>query len=66
MKLLGSTKNKINRDKNDENVPKLGVTKVVLIHCNIVKNDYFVSNTSFGKLLDNSPKNSIFLKTFNS
>ena len=36
MKLLGSTKNKIDKDKNGENI----ITKVVLVHCNIVSNDY--------------------------
>ena len=66
MKLLGSTKSKINKDKNGENVPYLEINEVVLIHCNIVNNDYqqnsrvlyaFVSNKSFGELLDISPKN---------
>ena len=51
------------------------IAEVVLIHCNIVNNDYqqdsrvlhtFVPNKSFGQLLDISPKNFIFLKTFNS
>ena len=40
MKLLGSTKSKITKDKNGENVPHLEITKVVLIHCNIVNNGY--------------------------
>ena len=40
MKLLGSTKSKINKDKNVENVPHLEISKVVLINCNIVNNDY--------------------------
>ena len=40
MKLLGSTKSMINKDKNGENVPHLVITEVVLIHCNIVNNDY--------------------------
>ena len=40
MKLLGSTKSKISKDKNDENVPHLEITEVVLVHCNIVSNDY--------------------------
>ena len=40
MKLLGSTENKIIKDKNGENVPHLEITDVVLIHCNIVDNDY--------------------------
>ena len=40
MKLLGSTENKITKDKNGENVPHLEITEVVLVHCNIVDNDY--------------------------
>ena len=75
MKLLGSTENKITKDKNGENVPHLEITEVVLVHCNIVNNDYqqnsrvlytFVPNKSFGSLLEISPTNHIFLKTFNS
>ena len=75
MKLLGSTNIKITKDKNGENVPHLGTTEVVLIHCNIVNNNYqqdsrvlytFVPNKSFGQLLDISPKNFIFLKTITS
>ena len=72
-KLLGSTENTITKDKNGENVPHLEITKVVLIHCNIVNNDYqqdsrglytFVPNKPFGSLLEISPTNDIFLKTF--
>ena len=40
IKLLGSTKNKINKDKNGGNVLHLEITEVVLVHCDIVKNDY--------------------------
>ena len=40
IKLLGGTKNKITKDENGENVPNLEITEVVLIHCNIVNNDY--------------------------
>ena len=40
MKLLGSSKNKITKDKNVENVPHLETTEVILVHCNIVNNDY--------------------------
>ena len=40
MKLLGSTESKITKDKNSENVPHLESTKLVLVHCNIVNNDY--------------------------
>ena len=75
MKLLGSTKNKTIKDKNGENVPHLEITAVVLVHCDIVNNDYqqdsrvlytFVPNKPFGSLLEISPTNHIFLKTFNS
>ena len=72
MKLIGSTKNEITKDKNGENVPHLEITEVVLVHCNMVNNDYqhdsrvlytFVPIKSFGSLLDISQ---LFLKTFNS
>ena len=38
--LLGITENKITTDENGENVPHLEITEVVLVHCNIVNNDY--------------------------
>ena len=75
MKLLGSTENKMNKDKNGENVPHLEITEVVLVHCDIVNNDYqhdsrvlytFVPSKPFGSLLELSPTNHIFLKTLNS
>ena len=59
MKLLGSTERKIIKDKNGENVPHLEVVELVLVHCNLVNNDYqqdsrilftFVPNKSFGSL----------------
>ena len=40
MKLFGSTKSKITKDENAENVLNLEITEVVLIHCNIVNNNY--------------------------
>ena len=40
MKLLGSAKNKINKEKNGGNVPDLEITEVILVHCNIANNDY--------------------------
>ena len=40
MKLLGSTENKISKDKNGENVSNLEITEVVSVHCDFVKNDY--------------------------
>ena len=75
MKLLGSTKSKITVNKNGENIPHLLLTELVLVHCHFVNNDYqqdsrvlytFVPNKSFGELLDISPKNLMFLKTFDS
>ena len=75
MKLLGSSKSKIIKDENGENAPQLEITEVVLVHCNIVNNDYqqdsrvlytFVPKKPFGSLLEISPANHIFLKTFNS
>ena len=69
MKLLGITKNKINKDKNGENVPHLKITEAVLVHCPIVNNDYqqdsrvlntFVPNKPFNGLLEISPTNHIF------
>ena len=75
IKLLNSTKSKITKDKNGENVPHLEITEVVLVNCNIVNNDYqqdlrdlftFIPNISIVQLLDISQKNFIFLKTINS
>ena len=40
MKLLGSTKDTIDADKNSENVPRLEIVEVVLVHCNLVNNSY--------------------------
>ena len=51
MKLLGSTGNKITKDKNGENVPHLEITEVVLVHCNIVNNDYQEDLESYIHLL---------------
>ena len=75
MKLLGSTKTKITKDRNSKNIPYLDITEVVLIHCNVVNNSYqqnsrvlhtFVPNKSFNQLLDISPEHFIFLKTSDS
>ena len=40
MKLLRSTKKKLIKVKNGENVPHREITEVVLVHCNIVNNDH--------------------------
>ena len=61
MKLLGSTKKVVDKDKNGERVPKLEIVEVVLVHCNLVKNDYqhtskvlftFIPNKTFGQLIN--------------
>ena len=68
MKLLGSTKNKVTKEENDDQVPHLEITEVALVHCNVVSKDYqhdsrdlrkLVLNKSFGQLLDISPKNNV-------
>ena len=75
MKLLGSTENKITKDKKGEDLLHLEITEVLLVHCNIVNNDCqqdsrvlhtFVPNKTFGSLMKISPANHIFLKSFNS
>ena len=75
MKLLGSTKDTIDADKNSENVPRLENVKVVLVHCNLVNNSYqqasrvlftFVPNKQYGQLISISPNSLIFLKTMNT
>ena len=64
MKLLGSSKDIIDADKNSENVPKLENVEVVLVHCNLVNNAYqqrsrvlftFVPNKQYGQLNSISP-----------
>ena len=79
MKLLRSTKGKILKNKNGENVPYLEIAEVALIHFNNVNNSVnnsyqqnsrvlytFVPNKSFSQLLDISSKNFTFIKTFDS
>ena len=67
-KLVGSIKSTINKDENGENVPRLDITEVVLIHCNIANNNYqqdsrvlytFGPNELFRLLLDISPNKKI-------
>ena len=75
MKLLGSTKNIIDSDKNRENAPRLENVEVVLVHCNLVNNSYqqhsrvlftFVLTKQYGKLISISPHSLVFLKTMNT
>ena len=64
MKLLGSTKDTINANKNSENVPRLENIEVVLVHCNLGNNSYqqhsrvlftFAPNKQYGQLISISP-----------
>ena len=75
MKLLRSSKKVVGKDKNSENVPKLESAEVVLVHCNLVKNDYqhaskvlfsFVPNKQFGQLLNISPHVFTMMNTVNT
>ena len=75
MELLGSTKKVIAKNKNDENVRRFKIVDVLLIHCNIVSNNYqqaskvlftFVPDKQFGKLINISPHSLTMLKTTNS
>ena len=75
MKLLGSTKNDLDKDKDGEDVPKLESVEVVLMHCNIINNSYqqaskvlltFVPNKQFGQLITILPHSLTMLKTTNA
>ena len=69
MKLPGSTKNKITKDKNGENVSHFEITEVALVHVILlimITNNIQEYYISFGSLLEISAKNHIFWKTFNS
>ena len=75
MKLLGSTSSIINADKNCENIPRLEIVEVVLVHCNLVNNSYqqhsrvlftFVPTKRYGQLISTSPHSLVFLKMMNT
>ena len=75
MKLLGSTKKDVDKDKDREDVPKLESVEVVLVHCNLVNNSYqqaskvlftFVPNKQFDQLITISPHSFTILKTTTS
>ena len=74
MRLLESTKKDVDKDKNGENAPKLESVEVVLVHSNLVKNDYqltskvlltFVPNKQFGQLTNISPYCLTMMNTVN-
>ena len=74
-KFLASTKKDVDKDKNGEIVAKLESIEVVLVHCNLVKNDYqhtskvlfsFVPNKQFGQLINISPHSLTMMNTVNT
>ena len=75
MILLGSTKKDVNANRNSENVAKLESVEVVLVHCNLVENDYqhtskilfsFVPNIQFRQLINISPHSLTMMNTVNT
>ena len=75
MKLLGGTQKDVDQDKDGEVVPKLESVEVVLVHCNLVNNNYqqaskvlftFVPNKQFGQLINISPHSLTMLGTTNT
>ena len=75
MKLLGSAKKDVAPDKDGEDVPKLESVEVVLVHCNLVNNNYqqeskvlftFVPNKQLGQLINISPHSLTMLGTTNT
>ena len=75
MRLLGSTKKNVDKDKDAEYVPKLQSVEVVLVYYNLVKNDYqhtlkvlftFVPKKQFGELINISPHSLTMMNTVNT
>ena len=75
MRLLRSSSDAIDGDKNRQLVPKLESVDLVLVHCNLVNNDYqqaskvlftFAPNKKYGQLITVSPETLIMLKTVNT
>ena len=75
MKLLGSTKEDVDHDKDGEDVPKWKSVEVFLVHCNLLNNNYqqttkvlliFVSNKQFGQLICIAPHSLTMLRTTNA
>ena len=75
MQLLASSKNVIDKNKNGELVPRLETVEVVLVHCNLVNNNYqqtskvlftLVPNKQFGQLITITPHSPTMLKTINA
>ena len=75
MQLLGSSKKDIDKNKDGEIVSRLETVEVVLVHCNLVNNNYqqaskvlftFVPNKQFGQLITITPHSLTMLKTTNA
>ena len=75
MKLFRSTKKDVDQDKDRKDVPKLESVEVVLVHCNLVNNNYqqaskvlftFVPNKQFGQLINISLHSLTILGTTNT
>ena len=75
MRLLESTKKDVDSDKNSKNVPKLECVETVLVHCDLVKNDYqhtskvlfsFAPNKQFGQLINILPHSLTMMNTVNT
>ena len=75
MKLLRNTKKDVDQDKNGEDVPKLKSVEVLLVHCNLLNNNYqqaskvlftFVPNKQFGQLINIASCSLTMLSTTNT
>ena len=75
MQLLGSSKKEIDINKDEEIVPRLETVEVLLVHCNLVNNNYqqgsevlftFVPNKQLGQLLTITPHSLTMLKATNA
>ena len=68
-------KKDVDQDKDGEDVPKLESVEVVLVHCNLVNNNYqqaskvlftFVPDKQFGQLINIAPHSLTMLGTTNT
>ena len=75
MKLLGTTKKDVDQAKDGEDVPKLESVEVVLVHWNLLNNNYqqaskvlctFVPNKQFGQLINIAPNSLLMVNTTNA
>ena len=75
IQLLGSSKKVSENNKNGELAPRLETVEVVLVHCNLVNNNYqqaskvlftYVPNKKFGQLITIKPHSPTMLKTTNA